>query len=346
MKNTICKALSVIIISVLVLASITGCENEKKTLTWVWYPNESTPEKSEARAELIRIAEETLGVEIEEKTTTDYNIAIEALVNDNAAFSWLGGEGYTQAHEKNPAILPMVVDSGKSGTLKDAKYYSMLGVLIENADEHKKNGVWTYDNLEQKDFSFVSNSSTSGFRIPSSVISDYFGKTGKYKGMTSKDLLEGGSDKLFSKVMYGGSHQGSMLNMLSGKSEVSAFCNSCVQAYVEWVEGSIDDPLAGDVVVIKEGAAAPFDEYEGMEFTFISTTPVLNAPLVMNTNLLTDEQSETLIDVLTSDEVANNKKIFVPKDSSFTGLGFNEGVRFVEVEDSWYDPIRKLSGLK
>lgn len=318
----------------------------KKEIVWVWYPNESTPEKADARIELIKIVEKALGRPVKEQLTTDYAIAIEALVNDNAAFSWLGGEGYTQAHNKNSAILPLVVDSGKSGTLKDAKYYSMLGVLKDNGDMYKNGDKYSIDNLVQKKFSFVSNSSTSGFRIPSSVISAYFAKTDQFKGLKSEDLLEGGKDSLFSQVMFGGSHQGSMLNMLTQKSEVSAFCNMCVSAYVEWVNGSMDDPRAGDLVKIKKGAAEPFDKLVGTEFTLISTTPVLNAPMVVNTNLLTEKEVEAIRVALTSDETTNNEKIFVPKGANYTGLGFKQGVRFVRVEDKWYDPIRELSGLK
>jgi phosphonate transport system substrate-binding protein len=335
-----------ILILLFLMLSLIACKKADKDVVFVWYPNDSTPEKAEAREELITIMEEALGKPIKEQLTTDYSIAIEALVNDNACFSWLGGEGYTQAHAKNKAIVPLVVDSGKSGTLSDAKYYSMLGVLKGNADMYKDGAGYSIDNLVQKKFSFVSNSSTSGFRVPSSVISGYFAKTEEFKGLTSQDLLEGGDDSLFSQVMFGGSHQGSMLNVLTDKSDVSAFCNICVGQYIDWVEGSFDDPAAGDVVIVKSDAAEPFDKYAGTEMVLISTTPVLNAPIVVNTNILNKEEIANLINKLTSDEVANNDKIFVPKSSGFTGIGFKAGARFVEVEDEWYDPIRKLSGLK
>ncbi|MBN2735886.1 MAG: PhnD/SsuA/transferrin family substrate-binding protein [Spirochaetales bacterium] len=341
--------MSVVVLSLLNLFSIYAggnSEAQKEPLVFIWYPNESVPEKAEGRKEIVRIFSEILDRPIEEQLTTDYSIAIEALVADNACFSWLGGEGYTQAHESNPAILPLVVDSGSSGTLADAKYYSMLAVLTPNAGLYKANGKYSIDNLEQKKFSFVSNSSTSGFRVPSSVISQYFASKPKWSTISSEDLLEGGSKMLFAEVMFGGSHQGSMLNMLLGKSDVSAFCNMCVQDYVQWVEGSYDDPRAGDKVVIKNNAPEPFNAHSGTTFTLISTTPVLNAPIVMNTNLLSAEEISKLKSVLTSDEVAKNEKIFVPKESNFIGIGFKAGVRFVTVEDKWYDPIRELSGLK
>lgn len=305
-------------------------EQEQEPLVWVWYPNESTPEFADSRAALIEVAEEALGVEIEEQLTTDYAIAIEALVNDNAVFSWFGGEGYVQAHDRNAAIRPLVTNSGSSGTLDDAKYYSMIGTLVENEDMFKVNGEFNLDTLEQKKFSFVSNSSTSGFRVPSSVISNNF-------NVDAEDLLEGGEDFVFAEVMFGGSHQGSFFNVLDGRADAGAFCNACVDAYVEW-EGSFADPVPGDIIRVIENAEAPFDTMAGKEVVFIETVPVLNAPLVVNTDLLTDEQLDAVIAAFTSDATTNNTRIF--GDGGF----FREGQRFLTVEDSWYDPIRRLAG--
>jgi phosphonate transport system substrate-binding protein len=335
-----------IVLTVLAALMLTGC-GDKGSLVWVWYPNESTPEKAVARAELIKVISESLGRPIEEQLTTDYNIAIEAVVNKNAAFSWFGGEGYIQAHAKNPKVLPLCVDSGPSGTLKDAKYYSMLVVLKDNGPLYMSGDKFSIDNIAGKKFSFVSTSSTSGFRVPTSVISKYFGAKPEWTGMKAEDLIEGGKNKLFSEVMFGGSHQGSMLNLIQKKSDVSAFCNMCVApAYVEWVEGSFDDPKPGDLIRIKQGAADPFDKLVGVEMRLISATPVLNAPMVVNTEMLSKEELDKLIKDMTSDQTANNEKIFVPKGSKYVGLGFQKGVRFVEVDDAWYNPIRELAGMK
>jgi phosphonate transport system substrate-binding protein len=307
-------------------------------LVWIWYPNESTPEFAETRAEFIRIFSEAIGRPIEEQLSTDYAITLEALINDNAAFSWLGGEGYTQAHERNAGILPLVTNSGNSGTLSDAKYYSMLGTLSENADEYMVGGSYDLDTLKGKKFSFVSNSSTSGFRVPSSIISANF-------SVDPEELLEGGPDMVFSEVMFGGSHQGSFFNVLTGKADIGAFCNSCVKEYMDFTSGSFDDPKAGDTLVVLDNAAAPFDQVPGVEVTLVAAVPVLNAPIVMNTNLLTDEEIATLKQVITSDEVANNPLLFGEKGGEVKTL-FRAGQRMCLVEDEWYDPIRELSGLK
>jgi len=310
----------------------------KEPLVWIWYPNESTPEFAESRSAVIEVAKKALGREITEQLTTDYAIAIEAIVNENAALSWFGGEGYTQAHEKEKAVLPLVTNSGSSGTLSDAKYYSMLGTLIQNDKEYKINGKYNLDTLKQKSFSFVSNSSTSGFRVPSSIISKNF-------NVSPDDLLEGGPRMVFSEVMFGGSHQGSFFNVLTGKADIGAFCNSCVKDYITWVKGDYNDPQPGDIIKVLDNADAPFDSVPGVEVVLVATVPVLNAPIVMNTNLLSPEEVQALKDAFTSDETAANTKIFVPKGSDMKGL-FRAGQRFVLVDDKWYDPIRVLSGLK
>jgi phosphonate transport system substrate-binding protein len=337
------KKLALMLIG-LALLGLAGCGG-KTPLVWVWYPNESTPEMASARAELIKTVSDAIGRPVEEQLTTDYNIAIEALVNKNAAFGFFGAEGYTQAHAKNPGVMPLVVNSGASGTLKDAKYFSMFGVLKQNAAPYRENGAYSIKNIIHKKFSFVSTSSTSGFRVPTSFIAATFKSVPEWANLKSDDLVEGGANKFFSEVLFGNSHQGSLLNVINQKADAGAFCNTCVANYVEWEQGSLDDPKAGDVIRIKQDAADPFNKVPGVEVTLLQTIPVLNGPVVMNVDLVSKDEIDRLVAVLCSDTVAKNEKIFVPKGSSFTGM-FQQGLRFVTVEDSWYDPIRLLSGLK
>ncbi|MFO1446487.1 phosphate/phosphite/phosphonate ABC transporter substrate-binding protein [Bacillus sp. Bva_UNVM-123] len=343
MKNTILLMISLIMVVVFAGCSTSAGSKEKDTLIITWLPNESGADLGETREAIGEVLEKATGKKIEHKTTTDYLVAIEAVANGNADLAFLGAQGYIEANKKNSKVQPLVVPSGESGTLDDAVYYSWLAVQKENADEYKNGNDYSIDQIAGKKFSFVSNSSTSGFKVPSTGIVDYFSKKDEFKDLTADDLLEGGGDKFFSEVLYGGSHQGSGVNLLTGKVDVAAFCDTCVSNYVEIVEGEENRP--GSIYKVSDGAAEPFNTVIGKEFALISVTPVLNAPFVVNTETVNEELQKKLLDTLTSDEVANNEKIFVPAESEFKGLfkkkSGNE--RLVKAEDSWFNPIRELS---
>jgi len=306
----------------------------------VWYPNESGNDMKSSRDEIGRVIEEETGKTVEHHLTTDYAIAIETLVNDNADLAFMGAQGYIEAKDKNDAIEPLAVPTGESGTLDDAMYYSWIAVNVDDQENFKVDGEFSLDTIADKSFSFVSNSSTSGFVVPSSGIVEHFSGQEEYAELTQEDLMEGGA--LFSQVLFGGSHQGSAVNLLNGSVDAAAFCDTCVENYVELVEG--EPNTSGAVYRVKEDAAEPFNTVAGKEFILLSATPVLNAPFVANMDVLGQEDYDKLQELFTSDEVANNEKIFVPEDSGESALFFKSGdERFAPVEDSWFDPIRELS---
>ncbi len=319
--------------------SASGSEG-KDTLTIAWYPNESGADLKDAREEFAKVIEEATGKKVEHKTTTDYIIAIESIANGNADIAFMGAQGYIEANAKNDKVQPIAVPSGASGTLDDAMYYSWLAVKKGNEEKYMDGSEYSIDNIANTKFSFVSNSSTSGFKVPSAGIVTHFGEKDEYKDLKAEDLLEGG--KFFSEVLYGGSHQGSAVNLLSEKADVAAFCDTCVNNYVEVVDG--EENTAGAVYKVKEDAAEPFNTVVGEEFALISVTPVLNAPFVGNTETLSEEDFNAIKEAFISEEMANNEKVFIPEDSEATGL-FTKSAdeRFVEVEDAWFDPIRELS---
>lgn len=358
------KFFAIVFMCILTVLALVGCnsetsetsdanaegntENDQETsskdepITVVWYPNESGNELKAARDALGTLISDATGREVEHKLTTDYAIAIETIANGNAHVAFMGAQGYIEANEKNAEVQPLVVPSGESGTLDDAVYYSWLAVPKEKAEEYKTNGEFNIDNIAGKRFSFVSASSTSGFKVPSEAIVNHFGEQAEYKDLTAEDLAE--SNALFPEVLFGDSHQGSAVNMLMERSDVSAFCDTCVANYIELVEGDANTP--GAVYRVKDDAAAPFNNLTGKEFVLISVTPVLNAPFAVNQSVLSPEEITTLEEAFTSDETANNEAIFVPEGAETGGLfekseGGNE--RFVSVDDSWFNPIRELS---
>lgn len=305
-------------------------------LVVVWYPNESGSEMSASRDAFGKLFEETTGREVEHKLTTDYAIAIETIANGNAHVAFMGAQGYIEAKNKNDAVEPLVVASGESGTLDDAKYFSWLAVPKDKADDYKIDGEYTLDATEGKSISFVSTSSTSGFKVPTSSIISHFSD----KNLTEEQLMEG--NDIYPTVLFGDSHQGSAVNMLLERTDIAAFCDTCVDAYVELAEGKENMP--GSVYSVRENADAPFNTLTGEEFTLIQVTPVLNAPFVYNSEAISDEEISKILDALTTEETANNEAIFMPEDKDEPALFYKSGEeKFLPVEDSWFDPIRELS---
>ncbi len=347
------KIFTTVLCTGLVLALLGGCSasagaaksvdttdsgDYAETITLVWYPNESAEDYDAAREEYAKLIEQATGKKVEQKLTTDYAIAIESLSNGTAQICFMGAQGYIEANAANSSVQPLFVNSGESGTLDDAKYYSFLAVNEEDAAEYQDGDGYSIDNIQGKKMSFVSNSSTSGFKVPTNYIITHFSDL----NLTEDDLIEGGSDKFFSQVMFGGSHQGSAYNLLSGKADVAAFCDTEIDPYASVVEGEAN--TAGAVYEINADASAPFDTVTGEEFTVLQSIPVLNGPFAYNADTLDPADVTAIQALFTSDEVAENEAIFVPEDSENVGMFKKKGdERFVLVEDSWYDPIRELS---
>ena len=306
------------------------------TITMVWQPNESAEDYDIARNEFSRLVEQATGKKVEHQLTTDYAVAIEAMASGKAQICFNGAEAYVQANAKNPRVLPLFVNSGESGTLDDAKYYSFLAVKEADAANYADGSSYSIDNIEGKKMSFVSNSSTSGFKVPTNSIITHFDD----KNLDKDTILEAGA--FFEEVLFGGSHQGSAFNLMSGKADVAAFCDTEIRAYAECTEG--EENKTGSVYTIKADAPAPFDKVRGEKFVVILSTPVLNGPFIYNSETLSPEDVKAIQDLFTSDEVTNNPKIFIPEGSDGIGVFHKKGdSKFVLVVDSWFDPIREMS---
>jgi phosphonate transport system substrate-binding protein len=301
----------------------------------VWYPNESSNTHDTVRAEVGRLIEQVTGRRVEHKPTTDYTIAIESIASGAADIAMaMGAVGYIEAKNRNPQVDVLFVNADQNGTLDEAKYFSWLCVNTGDADNYKIGNSYSIDSIKGKKMSFVSNSSTSGFRVPTSAIISHFASD----NLNEDDLLPDGN--FFAEVFFGGSHQGSAVNLVSGNVDVAAFCDIELAPYIELKSGQ--ENTVGAVYIVKPGADAPFDQHAGKEFAVISCTPVFNGPNAYNPKNLSDLEIEAIRSLFTSDEVANNKILFY--DASAEGaVGLyktSSSKGYVRVDDSWYDPYR------
>ena len=306
---------------------------EQKPLKMVFYPNESSESRRDAREAFQEILQEAVGRPVEILTTTDYNIALEALVSGKADMAYVGAEGYITAHKRNSSVIPLVTNSGPSGTRDDAKYYSFIAVPTKDADLYKKaDGGFDLSLLKDKRISFVAASSTSGFVIPARALAAAFSLD------NTDDLIL--SNKIFSKVLFAGSHQGSGVNLFRGDVDAAAFAIPLTLSVYELIDG---EPFkTGASYRIAEGADEPFTSFAGSEVTVIRSIPVLNAPITVNAKTVSAEDIEKIRTALTSDKTANHPGIFAVKGSDKKGIypKYSEKTRLVPTDDAWYDELR------
>ena len=310
---------------------------EGGTITMVWLPDNSSADLTSSREAIGAAIKAACGRDAELMTTTDYNVAIEAIASGQAQMALLGPEGYVQANKQNPAVQAAFTNSDEEGGLDGACYYSRICVKTENADKYKSGDTYTIDNIKGGSFSFVSATSTSGFKVPSSTIVSHFGLE------SSDELLEGGS--FFSEVLFGNSHQGSAVNLLAGDADAAAFDDVDVDMYFDLVEG--EPNTVGAVYQVKADAEAPFDSVRGEQFTIIGISAVLNSPFCFNEDALDEDARVAITDYFCSDAVSNDPAIFIdPEDENAKGIFTKDSDKtcFVEVTDDWYEPIRQLGG--
>ncbi len=310
-------------------------------ITMVWLPNESAAEFDAGREEFGKVLEEYAGVPVELMTTTDYNVAIEAIASGKAQLANMGAEGFIQAQKKNAKVLPLVTTSDTEGTLDGAKYFSRICVPADQMSEYEDasdSTGYSIANIKGKKMSFVSATSTSGFKVPANAIMAAFPD----EVTSTDDLTQAG---FFSQVLFGNSHPGSAVNLLQGDADVAAFDDVDVDTYLNVPEGDRDSVnAAGAIYSVKDGAAQPFDRVAGKSFGIIQSTPVLNGPIAVNTEVVPQEIVDKLVAGLTSDETSNNEQLFAPEDVN-NGAVWSKGdtAGFIAADNDWYVPIRALA---
>jgi phosphonate transport system substrate-binding protein len=311
-------------------------KKDTSPITVVFLPDNSSSDLTASRDAIGEAIKTACGRDADLMTTTDYNVAIEAIASGSAGMALLGAEGYVQANRKNASVQACLTDSDTKGTLDGACYYSRICVRVEDADAYRSGSGFTLAPLEGKSFSFVSATSTSGFKVPSSVIVSEFGLD------SNEVLLENGT--FFSDVLLGGSHQGSVVNLMSGDADAAAFDDIDVDMYLELLNGEANMP--GAIYKVRDDAEEPFDRVQGKEFIILSSTPVLNAPFMFNEDVIAKEDRDAIVAYFCSDAVTNDKRIFKDAEDDSTKAIYSKKTGeikcFLKVTDDWYEPIRRL----
>lgn len=150
------------------------------------------PSADKGRKEFGKVLENNAGGPVDLMKTADYNIAIEAIASGKAQLADLGAGGFIQAQKKNSEVKSLVTTADTDGKLDGAKHFSSICVPADQMDSFKdspnKTG-YSIKIINGKRMSFVSATSTSGFKVPSNAIMKVFPNDVKSSDTANYELL-------------------------------------------------------------------------------------------------------------------------------------------------------------
>jgi phosphonate transport system substrate-binding protein len=167
-----------------------------KKLVFGIIPTDSSSNITERFDNLVKYLEKTLGVPIEVKVATDYAGVITGMQFKHIDFAYFGPKSYVEAAKRANAEA-FVIEVSQDGS---KGYY---GLIVAK----KGSGLKTMADLKGKVWAFVDPNSTSGTLVPMV----YFLNDLKIDPST-----------YFSKVIYSGSHEASMIAIKTGKIDAAS----------------------------------------------------------------------------------------------------------------------------
>lgn len=166
-------------------------------------PDESPTELARKAAPLMQYLAQVLGTKVEFVPVSDYAAAVEALANKQVDLAWFGGFTFVQASIRSGGrVVPLVQRA------EDEKFRS---VFIS-----AKPDIKALADLKGRNFSFGSQSSTSGHLMPRSF------------------LLQAGinPDRDFKRIAYSGAHDATIAAVAAGKVDAGALNISVWERFV------------------------------------------------------------------------------------------------------------------
>ncbi|ADG92022.1 phosphonate ABC transporter, periplasmic phosphonate binding protein [Arcobacter nitrofigilis DSM 7299] len=148
---------------------------------------------------LTKYLESKLGIKVNLQTAGDYAGVITAMQHNHVQLAYFGPKSYVEAHKRAKAeaiVIDVDAESGLPG------YY---GMIITK----KGSGLKTLEDIKGKTWAFTDTNSTSGTLVPSVMFSK--------KGINPQ--------KYFSKVLYSGGHEASILSVKAGKVDAASTNN-------------------------------------------------------------------------------------------------------------------------
>ncbi|VVS91476.1 phosphonate ABC transporter substrate-binding protein [Desulfoluna spongiiphila] len=158
---------------------------------------------------------ESLGVEVEIISASDYSGVITAMAHKHLDFAYFGPKSYVEAAKKANAQA-IALELNKEG---EPGYY---GVVITRKDS----SVTTLAQIKGKVFAFTDPNSTSGYLVPNIL----FARDLKVK-----------PEAYFRQVKFSGSHGASILSVKNGAVDVAATNNIDLDRMIQKGQATLDD---------------------------------------------------------------------------------------------------------
>ena len=195
--NTFCKAIAALALSFSIpLAAHAAPSDWPKELTFGLIPTESSDNITERFDNLANYLEKQLEIPVKMQTATDYAGVITAMQFKHVDLAYFGPKSYVEAADRAGAEA-LVMEVAEDGT----KGYR--GVIITRKDSDIK----TMEDAKGKVWAFTDPNSTSGTLVPTV----FFVKEMKID-----------PEQYFSKVIYSGSHEASILAVKGGKIDIAS----------------------------------------------------------------------------------------------------------------------------
>lgn len=148
---------------------------------------------------LTNYLQKQLGIKVKMQLAGDYTGIITGMQHKHIDFAYLGPKSYVEAARRANAEALVVEVDGESGLP------GYRGTIITK----KGSGLKSLEDIKGKKWAFTSSQSTSGTLVPTVMFSK--------KGIDPK--------KYFSKVVYSGGHEASILSVKAGKVDAASTNN-------------------------------------------------------------------------------------------------------------------------
>lgn len=306
---------------------------KEKKIVLGFIPTEGSAEFEGFRDGLAAEIEAAIGKKVDIRTTDSYEALIDAMLAGEMDLAFSGGNQYIMAKDdsKGKENIEVIFTYGPDGVLEKAGYQGWIATK-KDSDLHKdikksgigddltpggKDEIERIKMLKDKRFSFVSSSSSSGFKVPRAILNNTFGPEGT-KEIKNKDDFANPQKVNIMDITFSptGDHQGNINLIYNGGVDAGAFC-----------EGYFVDGV----------------DAKGIEdFYILAKRIVPNGPVWANVDSLGKDNLEKIkvhFDNLSYDKASEvGKQLWTSKGTLLKGK--NE--KFLLVQDGFYEILRQM----